>query len=200
MAERWRDIGGPVGRLEPGARNAITDVPGVRVGHAQAEGGERTGVTVVAPPSLPALAGVQTVNGMGELTGWLEIEESGRVETPVYLCGTHALGTVYQAAIVASGHGPDNVTIAVVGECDDGDMADSRTVTAGDVQSALDALGTEVAEGTRRRGHRHGLLRVPRWHRHRLAPRSRATPSACCCSATSATATTWTCSRARRPG
>ena len=148
MAERWRDIGGPVGRMEPGSRNSITDVPGVRVGHAQAESGERSGVTVVAPPSLPALAGVQTVNGMGELTGWLEIEESGGLETPVYLCGTHALGTVYQAAIEASGHGPDDVTIAVVGECDDGDMADSRRVTAGDVERALGALGTDVAEGT----------------------------------------------------
>jgi D-aminopeptidase len=146
--QRWRDVGGPVGRLEPGPRNSITDVPGVRVGHAQAESGERTGVTVVAPPSLPALAGAQTVNGMGELTAWLEIEESGRAETPVYLCGTHALGTVYQAAIAASGHGPDEATIAVVGECDDGDMGDARTVTAGDVERALSALGPEVAEGT----------------------------------------------------
>ena len=48
---RWRDLGGPVGRLAPGARNAITDVPGVRVGHAQAASGQRTGVTVVAPPA-----------------------------------------------------------------------------------------------------------------------------------------------------
>ena len=105
-------------------------------------------MTVVAPPSLPAYAGVQTVNGMGELTGWLEIEESGGLETPVYLCGTHAVGTVYQAAITASGRGPENVTIPIVGECDDGDMADSRTVTAGDVERALAALGPEVAEGT----------------------------------------------------
>jgi D-aminopeptidase len=148
MPERWRDIAGPVGRLEPGERNSITDVPGVRVGHSQAESGERTGVTVVAPPSLPAYAGVQTVNAMGELTGWLEIEEAGALETPVYLCGTHAVGTVYQAAITASGRGPDKVTIPIVGECNDGDMADSRTIIAGDVERALEALGPEVAEGT----------------------------------------------------
>ncbi len=54
--QRWREIAGPVGGIEPGPRNAITDVPGVRVGHSQAESGERTGVTVVAPPSLPAPA------------------------------------------------------------------------------------------------------------------------------------------------
>ena len=104
-ASRWREIAGPLGRLEPGPRNAITDVPGVEVGHAQAGSGERTGVTVVVPPSLPAPAGTRTVNGTGELTGRLEIDEVGRIETPVYLCGTHALGTVYQAAIDASGRG-----------------------------------------------------------------------------------------------
>lgn len=146
--ERWRQIGGPVGRIEPGPRNAITDVPGVRVGHAQAASGERTGVTVVAPPSLPAAAGVATVNGMGELTGKLEVEERGTIETPVYLCGTHAVGTVYQAAIQESGRGPDDVVIPVVGECDDGDMADSRTVGVADLEQALQRLGTEVEEGS----------------------------------------------------
>ena len=54
-AERWRDIAGPVGAIEAGARNAITDVPGVRVGHSQAESGQRTGVTVIdsARPAGP---------------------------------------------------------------------------------------------------------------------------------------------------
>jgi D-aminopeptidase len=145
---RWREIAGPVGRAEPGRRNAITDVPGVRVGQAQAASGERTGVSIVAPPSVPALAGVATINGYGELTGKLEIDERGAIETPVYLCGTHALGTVLQAAIVASGRGPENVVIPVVGECDDGDMADSRTVVAGDVERAMASLGDEVAEGS----------------------------------------------------
>jgi D-aminopeptidase len=147
-AERWRDIAGPLGTLEPGPRNAITDVPGVLVGDAQAASGERTGVTVVAPPSVPARAGVATVNGVGELTAKLEISERGVMETPVYLCGSHAVGTVFQAAIEASGRGPDNVVLPVVGECDDGDLADSRTVEAGDVERALDQLGGEVPEGS----------------------------------------------------
>jgi D-aminopeptidase len=145
---RWREIAGPVGRIDPGPRNAITDVPGVRVGHAQAESGERTGVTVVEPPSLPAPAGAATVNGMGELTGKLEIDERGSIETPVYLCGTHAVGIVHQAAVIASGRGPGDVVLPVVGECDDGDMADSRTVVVGDVERARAALGEDVAEGT----------------------------------------------------
>jgi len=147
-AERWREIAGPVGRLDPGPRNAITDVPGIRVGHSQAASGEHTGVTVVAPPALPAPAAVRTINGVGELTANLEIEEQGAMKTPVYLCGTHAVGTVYQAAILASGRGPDDVIMAVVGECDDGDMADSRTVTADDVEGALEELGPDVCEGS----------------------------------------------------
>ena len=149
MAEpRWRDIAGAIGRIDPGRRNAITDVPGVRVGHSQAASGQRTGVTVVEPPSLPLAAGTATINGAGELTANLEIAERGRIETPIYLCGTHAVGTVYQAAVEATGRGPGDVVIPVVGECDDGEMADSRTITAADVDQALGALGDEVAEGT----------------------------------------------------
>jgi D-aminopeptidase len=148
MGERWRDVAGPVGRLEQGPVNAITDVPGVLVGHAQAGSGQRTGVTVIAPPSLPALAGAGTVNGMGELTGMLEIEERGSITTPVYLCGTHAVGVVHHAAMLAAGASPGNVVLPVVGECDDSDMADSRTVTGDDVQRALDGLGADVREGS----------------------------------------------------
>ena len=148
MAERWRQIAGPVGLLEPGKRNAITDVPGVRVGQSQAGSGQATGVTVVEPPSLPAPAGTATVNGMGELTGKIEIDERGTMETPVYLCGSHAVGAVHRAAVIASGRGPEHIVLPVVGECDDGWMADSRTVTADDVERALAALGREVDEGT----------------------------------------------------
>ncbi|MGH3114459.1 MAG: P1 family peptidase, partial [Gaiellaceae bacterium] len=48
---RARELGVVVGTLPPGPRNAITDVPGVRVGHATIVEGDavRTGVTVVLP-------------------------------------------------------------------------------------------------------------------------------------------------------
>ncbi len=145
---RWRDIGGPVGLFPAGRRNAITDVPGIQVGHAQAASGEPTGVTVVAPPRVPVRAGVSTVNGVGELTKKLEIDEWGVIETPVYLCGTHAVGTVYQAAVKAAGGSPAKTVIPVVGECDDSDMADALTVTEADVEQALANLGDDVAEGS----------------------------------------------------
>jgi D-aminopeptidase len=144
---RWRDIGGPVGLFPTGPRNAITDVAGVRVGHAQAASGEATGVTVIAPPELPARAGTSTVNGVGELTKKLEIDEWGIIQTPVYLCGTHAVGTVYHAAVLAAGGSPDRTIIPVVGECDDSDMGDSRTIAVADVETALGALSEDVPEG-----------------------------------------------------
>src|SRR3954463_2635775 len=148
MPQRWRDLAGPIGLMPTGPRNAITDVPGVLVGHSQAGSGELTGVTVIAPPELPARAGVATVNGVGELTKKLEIDEWGIIQTAVYLCGTHAVGMVYHAAVLLEGGDPDSTLIPVVGECDDSDLGDSRTVTVDDVRAARDALGEAVPEGS----------------------------------------------------
>jgi len=148
MFARFRDLAGPVGLLPTGPRNTITDVAGVLVGHSQAGSGEPTGVTVVAPPRLPVRAGVATTNGVGELTKKLEIDEWGIVQTAIYLCGTHALGIVYHGAILAEGGDPSNTLIPVVGECDDSDLADGRTVTVEDVYAARAALGVDVPEGS----------------------------------------------------
>ena len=68
--------------------------------------------------------------------------------TPVWLCGTHAVGTVYHGAVLAAGGSPAKTVIPVVGECDDSDMADSLTVTVEDVNAALANAGVEVAEGS----------------------------------------------------
>ena len=158
MPQRWRDLAGPVGLLPTGPRNAITDVPGVLVGHSQAGSGEPTGVTVVAPPQLPARAGVATVNGVGELTKKLEIDEWGIIQTAVYLCGTHALGMVYHGAVLAEGGDPSNTLIPVVGECDDSDLADARTVTIDDVDRGAGGARHGGRRGLGRRRHRHDLL------------------------------------------
>ena len=147
MPERWRDIGGPVGLFPTGERNAITDVPGVRVGHAQAASGEATGVTVVVPPELPTRAGVDTTNGVGELTAKLEIDEYGLMITPVWLCGTHAVGTVYDAAVLAAGGSPKD------GDPGRGGVRRLRPGRlahrdGGRRTAALANAGTDVAEGT----------------------------------------------------
>ena len=48
--KRISDYGYRIGHHENGPRNKITDVPGVRVGHATVESGnQHTGVTVIVP-------------------------------------------------------------------------------------------------------------------------------------------------------
>jgi len=81
---RARDLGIVIGSLEPGPNNAITDVPGVSVGHTTLIAGEgalrvgqgpvRTGVTVIQLHEgniwkEPLFAGCHRLNGNGEMTG-----------------------------------------------------------------------------------------------------------------------------------
>ena len=168
--ERLRDLGLRIGDLEAGPRNAISDVRGVSVGQVsvrrdepdppEGRGVARTGVTAIVPGSLdtlvsrPIAAGTAVLNGAGELTGSIQIAEWGRIETPVYLTSTMAVGRVYDGAVAAAvaadpSVGTENFVIPVVGECDDGWLNDARTVQveAADVQRALDAAGNDVREG-----------------------------------------------------
>jgi len=103
---RARDLGVRIGQMQPGRHNAITDVDGVRVGHATIVRGEgrlevgsgpvRTGVTLVLPPGegwpRPAFAGCHRLNGNGELTGLEWIRESGLLTSPVAITNTHSWG------------------------------------------------------------------------------------------------------------
>ena len=168
---RPRTLGIRIGTLEPGRHNAITDVPGVAVGHVTVwrdepdppagRGIARTGVTAILPGPAetlfdrPAPAGAAVLNGAGELTGFLQISEWGVLETPIYLTSTMAVGRVFDGAVTAACTadprvGVDDVVIPVVGECDDSWLNDPRTVQVEheDVGRALDAATTEaVAEG-----------------------------------------------------
>src|SRR4029078_1471801 len=94
---RPRDDGIVIGTLEPGPRNSIADV-GVTVGHFTVE---RTGVRAGVQPAWRVPAGTAVLNGAGELTGSLEIREWGRLDTPVYLTATHAVGRGYARAVSA---------------------------------------------------------------------------------------------------
>jgi|CXWL01.1.fsa_nt_gi D-aminopeptidase len=161
---RARDLGLHLGRMVPGAGNAITDVPGVRVGHATVIAGEgawrpgvgpvRTGVTAVLPNTdigaTTVAAGVAVPNGNGELTGLQTIERLGVVASPILLTGTSHVGVVYDALVdVLAAHGPVPPT-PVVGETWDGSLSDvaGRYLGAEQVRSALAlATGGPVAEG-----------------------------------------------------
>ena len=162
---RARELGIPFDG-SPGALNAITDVAPVAVGYTTLISGAgehavRTGVTAVLPRgsttfNKPVFAGVFSLNGNGEMTGTHWIEESGFLEGPVLITGTHSVGTVRDAVIewrVKQGK-PDAGgywwSLPVVAETWDGELSDANGfhVKAPHVFAAIDgARNGAVAEG-----------------------------------------------------
>ncbi len=105
---RLRDLGIIIGDLPPGPYNAITDVPGVLVGHTTVIADEpyvaRTGVTLIIPREDEirddrAFAGFHSFNGNGEMTGLLWLEECGMLGSPIGLTNTNQVGVVRDALI-----------------------------------------------------------------------------------------------------
>jgi D-aminopeptidase len=104
---RARDLGIPFEFGTPGRHDAITDVPGVEVGHVTLIEGDRvrTGVTAVLPRGRgksgldQCFGGAFSLNGNGELTGVAWLEESGLLEGPVLITNTNAVGVVRDAVI-----------------------------------------------------------------------------------------------------
>ena len=149
---RARDLGIALGDGEPGPRNAITDVAGVRVGHTTLIEGDsvRTGVTMVVPPETPLFAGCHRLNGNGELTGLEWVRESGLLTTPIGITNTFSVGVV-RDAIAAASADEDAWSLPVVGETFDGFLNDIRGqhVTAEHAHAALEAAeGGAVEEGS----------------------------------------------------
>jgi D-aminopeptidase len=148
---RARDLGLAIGEGTPGRLNAITDVRGVRVGHATLIEGDdvRTGVTVVVPPEGVHFAGSHCLNGNGELTGLAWVKESGFLTTPIGLTNTHSVGVV-RDALCAAAKGAADWSLPVVGETWDGLLNDINGfhVKAEHVFEALESASDgAVAEG-----------------------------------------------------
>ncbi|WP_217251099.1 P1 family peptidase [Streptomyces sp. AC602_WCS936] len=157
---RSRDLGIVIGTAAPGPLNAITDVPGVRVGHTtvRREPGIHSGVTAVVPdlvgPRTPLPAGVFTGNGYGKLIGTTQLAELGTLETPVLLTSTLSAFHVADALVgwMLERPGCEKVLSLnpVVGECNDGLLSDirARPVREEHVRAALEtASGGPVDEG-----------------------------------------------------
>lgn len=145
---RLRDLSVISGRLPVGALNAITDVPGVKVGHVtliegegalvEGQGPVRTGVTVILPHvgnifRDKVAAGVATFNGFGKATGFEQIRELGTIETPVALTNTLNVPRVADALMSYMmtqnpeiGRRSGGTVNPVVGECNDGFLNDIR--------------------------------------------------------------------------
>ncbi len=164
---RARDLGldSLIGGV-PGPLDAITDVPGVEVGHTTlisgtgrlvvGRGPVRTGVTVVHPrgraSSDPVFGAWFTLNGNGEMTGTTWLEESGILEGPIAITNTHSVGVVRDAILQwqVSRPGLQPWGLPMVAETYDGGLNDINGfhVKPEHVQSALDrARGGAVAEG-----------------------------------------------------
>jgi D-aminopeptidase len=158
---RPRVAGIEFGILPPGPLNAITDVAGVRVGHATIiEGADiRTGVTAILPhggniyqEKVPA--GFAVGNAFGKFMGSTQIEELGEIETPILLTNTLNVPEAAAGAIEWTLRQPGNDQVrsvnAVVGETNDGFLNDirARRVTPSDAVAAIEqARAGPVAEG-----------------------------------------------------
>jgi D-aminopeptidase len=165
---RAADLPVRIGLLPSGPTASVLDVPGVGVGHATVwrdedpppagRGVARTGVTVLDVGGnmfrSPVPAGGAVLNGAGECTGFLTMQEWGTAETPVFLTSTMQVGRVLDAACELlveedPSIGVDDVVIPLVAECDDSDLNDSRRtqVTKDDVRAALTAARASVGSG-----------------------------------------------------
>lgn len=148
--------------LKPGQHNAITDVPGVRVGHRTLEGGGlATGVTAVVPHAgdlfrQKVRAAAEVINGFGKSAGIVQVAELGTVETPILLTNTFGVAACSEALIRGAiaenpAIGRETSTVnPLVFECNDGPINDIQAlgVTPDDARAALAAAtGGAVAQG-----------------------------------------------------
>ena len=159
---RARDLGVKPGVFSPGTHNAITDVAGVKVGHATVIQGDtvRTGVTAILPHDgnlfldrVPAALHVG--NGFGKLLGSTQLAELGELETPILLTCTLCVWRAADALVgwMLEQPGMENVRSInpFVAETNDGTLnaIRSRPITAQHVRDALAAAKTgAVAEGS----------------------------------------------------
>lgn len=135
--KRMRDYGITTGVFKTGKNNAITDVPGVTVGHVTCIVGNdiRTGVTAIVPhqgniyqQKVPA--GFFAGNAYGKLAGSTQIKELGNIETPVIFTNTLNVAEGISGLVEYTLKQPGNENVksvnAVVGETNDGELNDIR--------------------------------------------------------------------------
>ena len=150
-----------IGVLPQGKQNAITDVPGVKVGQVTLIKADsiRTGVTAILPhggnifqQKVPAA--IFVANGFGKLAGLSQVQELGNIETPIILTNTLNVAAAMDAVIsytyLQKGNEKIQSVNAVVGETNDGYLNDiaGRHVTTKDVLRAIEtATADSVAQG-----------------------------------------------------
>jgi D-aminopeptidase len=159
--KRTADYGIKFGILNSGRNNAVTDVPGVKVGHVTIIEGDsvNTGVTAIVPhpgnifqEKVPAAIFIG--NGFGKLTGYSQVEELGNIETPVILTNTLSVAVAAEALIDYTLNLPENKSVMsvnpVVGETNDAGLNQirNRVITKEHVLQAIRSAETgPVKEG-----------------------------------------------------
>ena len=145
LRPRARDLGIVVGVLPPGNLNAITDVSGVRVGHATVIEGEnvRTGVTAILPHAdnlfqAKVPGAIFVGNGFGKLMGSTQVQELGEIETPILLTNTlsvpRAADALLDWMLALTGNETVRSINPVVAETNDGFLNDIRGRHIGQVE------------------------------------------------------------------
>lgn len=158
---RAGELGIIVGALPTGPFNAITDVAGVRVGHATLNRGAniRTGITAILPhpgnlfrEKVPGAVFIG--NAFGKLVGSTQVNELGEIETPILLTSTLNVFRVADELInymlSLDGNAQVRSINPLVGETNDGVLNDiqGRHVGHNEVFAALQsAKSGPVEEG-----------------------------------------------------
>src|SRR5699024_4722965 len=164
---KLRDLGISIGILPVGAKNCLTDVPGVHVGHKTLhyplENNEyaSTGVTAILPHGdnlfrYKVAAAAHVINGYGKTTGLVQLDELGRLESPIMLTNTFAVPAVTQGTLeylldqnpeIGDTTGTVNV---VTGECNDSYLNTIRNFSVQPKhakQAIINATTNQVEEG-----------------------------------------------------
>jgi len=159
MAERKRirELISVPGNFDPGAKNAITDVPNVKVGQFTIhDGGVHTGITLIQPHDLdafknPVPCAVYTGNGFGKLAGSLQVDELGILESMIGLTNTLSVPMLMHGLIEHYLENNKEITSinVLVGETNDSFLNDisKLTIKPAHVKEAIKDLSSEVKEG-----------------------------------------------------
>lgn len=147
--------------LTTGKFNRITDVAGIRVGHATVDRDlVHTGLTVILPPGdvyqNPLIAACHVQNGFGKTAGLMQIEELGSLETPIVLTNTLNVGKICDALIghVLDQEAEKGIEVTslnpVVGECNDSQInrIALRALDRKELEEAFASASAEFEEGS----------------------------------------------------
>ena len=160
--KRIRDFGITIGEMDPGAKNSITDIEGIKVGHTTvSHGSAQTGVTAIFPQDRNLFqnkitAAVHVINGFGKSMGQMQVEEMGVIETPILLTNTLSIGVASNVLIQYmldqnKDIGDTTSTVnPMVFECNDAYLNDIRGshIKPEHVMNALNNADSDFKEGS----------------------------------------------------